>query len=250
MDDKIKKAFGEVHAEDELKKKTADFLARKTLDYGNGRRRVFTSRRVAAALASLVFVLSVLSGTHLFFTPVAAVGVDADGSVELSVNRYGKVIAVKDYGDPAQTADVKYMEYTVALDTLMSSDTMERYLASDEPVSITVTGSNAEKNEEMLERISACKYARNENVVCRYADADEAKQAREYGMPFGKYQAFLELQKLDPGVTVDEVKSLTMRQIRDRIAALSGEEYTTHTDGSGQGRQNKNANSGQGRNGN
>ena len=46
--------------------------------------------------------------------------------------------------------------------------------------------------------------------------------AHDCGLSYGKYRAYLELAALDPTVTPEEVQGMTMREIRDRIAALSG----------------------------
>ena len=56
----------------------------------------------------------------------------------------------------------------------------------------------------------------------------------------GKYRAFLELQKVKPDITVDDVKGLTMRQIRDLIGDSgckihSGNENNGHGNGHGKG---------------
>ena len=61
-------------------------------------------------------------------------------------------------------------------------------------------------------------------------------------MSVGKYRAFLELQALDPSVTAEEVQSMSMREIRDRIAALSGGETETS---SGQQSQSSSSSSAQ-----
>ena len=46
---------------------------------------------------------------------------------------------------------------------------------------------------------------------------DDVKEAHSVGLSFGKYRAFLELQKVNPDITIDDVKGLTMRQVRDLI---------------------------------
>ena len=56
---------------------------------------------------------------------------------------------------------------------------------------------------------------------CYHADEEEITAAHEEGLSCGKYRAYLELKKLDPDVTVDEVRGMTMREIRERIETLS-----------------------------
>lgn len=58
--------------------------------------------------------------------------------------------------------------------------------------------------------------------------------AHEAGMSFGKYKAFLELQALNPDITAEDIKDLTMRQIRDMIAELSGNTDEANSDGTGE----------------
>ena len=76
------------------------------------------------------------------------------------------------------------------------------------------------------------------NAYCYCAHPDEVEAAHAAGLSYGKYQAFLELQALDPTITVEEVQDMTMREIRDRIDALSGDsegQTQTNTGGAGQG---------------
>ena len=45
--------------------------------------------------------------------------------------------------------------------------------------------------------------------------------AHKEGLSYGKYRAFLELQKLEPGITPEEIRGMSMREIRERISAES-----------------------------
>ena len=57
---------------------------------------------------------------------------------------------------------------------------------------------------------------------CYRAGTDEVEAAHDCGLSYGKYRAYQELAALDPTVTPEQVADMTMREIRDRIAALSG----------------------------
>lgn len=66
----------------------------------------------------------------------------------------------------------------------------------------------------------------------------------------GKYRAYLELHALDPSVTPADIQGMTMREIRDRIAALSGDGtvLTQNTNGSaGGGHHGNGAGNGKGK---
>lgn len=57
MSDKMREAFDSVRADEDLKERTRDFLARETRDYG--RRPAWTARRLVPALVCLALVLVV-----------------------------------------------------------------------------------------------------------------------------------------------------------------------------------------------
>ena len=89
-------------------------------------------------------------------------------------------------------------------------------------LSIAVAGDNQGQADAILAQTETCTAGTN-NVYCRAASTEEIEQAHEAGLSFGKYEAFLALQALDPSVTPEDVQGLTMREIRDRIAALDGD---------------------------
>ena len=70
------------------------------------------------------------------------------------------------------------------------------------------------------------------------------EKAQEAGLPCGKYQAFLEWQALDPEATVEQARTMTMSQLRQKIAEPSGESQT-QAPGWGQG-QNQGQGQGKG----
>ena len=59
------------------------------------------------------------------------------------------------------------------------------------------------------------------NVYCYSAQGEEVEDAHKAGLSYGKYKAFLEVQELDPNITVSEIQHMTMREIRELIDELS-----------------------------
>lgn len=97
--------------------------------------------------------------------------------------------------------------------------------------------------EEMLEVLASCP-GMGQNAYCYGADKEQMEKAQEAGLPCGKYQAFLEWQALDPEATVEQARTMTMSQLRQKIAELSGESQT-QAPGWGQG-QNQGQGQGKG----
>ena len=226
MRDELKTALDKVTADDALRQSTRAFLARQTHDYGAAKARPRAARRMAAAFACLALVVVGGTGYWAYFSPTCAISIDINPSVELAVNRFDKVISVdgigKDGDALAESLDVRFLNYADALDCLLQNPEVEDYLAQDEVLSIAVAGDNQGQAGAILAQTETCTPGPT-NVYSRAASTEEIEQAHEAGLSFGKYEAFLALQALDPSVTPEDVQGLTMREIRDRIAALDGD---------------------------
>lgn len=251
MRDELKTALDKVTADDALRQSTRAFLARQTHDYGAAKARPRAARRMVAAFACLALVVAGGTGYWAYFSPTCAISIDINPSVELAVNRFDKVISVDGIGEDgealAETLDVRFLNYADALDSLLENQTIEDCLARNEVLSIAVAGDNQIQADAILAQAETCT-AGTKNIYCHAADSEELEHAHEAGLSFGKYQAFLILQSLDPSVTPEDVQGLTMREIRDRIAALDpsaaqglyGEGY--HHAGNGTGNSSGNGN--------
>lgn len=240
MRDELKTALDKVTADDALRQSTRAFLARQTHDYGAAKARPRAARRMVAAFACLALVVAGGTGYWAYFSPTCAISIDINPSVELAVNRFDKVISVDGIGEDgdalAESLDVRFLNYADALDCLLQNPEVEDYLAQDEVLSIAVAGDDQGQADAILAQSETCTAGTN-NVYCRAASTEEIEQAHEAGLSFGKYEAYLALQALDPSVTPEDVQGLTMREIRDRIAALDGDLQSVpggHGYGSGQ----------------
>ena len=175
-----------------------------------------------------------LGSLWLYFTPAAYISVDVNPSLELTVNRFDRVISVTGLnsdGDAlAQTLDVRFLNYTQALEQVLDSEPIVQYLARDEMLSITVAGNDEARTEEMLSQVSACAAGRG-NTYCHASDLQTAAEAHDYGLSCGKYQMLLELQTLDPSLTAEDIQDMTMRELWDLLEQLSGSVPSGQSDG-------------------
>lgn len=245
MYEKIKTSFDHIHAEPDLKDSTREFLFRKM----SGHTRTSTHRNLLTAAACLVLMLAGLSGgCWAYFTLVSAVSIDINPSIELRINRFDKVLAVEGCnGDGvglASVLDVRFMDYTDAINQVLTNETILDCLAQDEVLSIVVVSEDGERQREMLANVENCVAGRN-NVYCGMGNYEEVSAAHTHGLSFGKYRAFLELQAPDPRITPEDIQGWTMREIRDMIDALSGSDSDSsrgepghHGQGGGYGHRN------------
>lgn len=241
MYDRMKDAFDGVHAEEALKEKTREYLYKKTNGYSKKKvfHHGFRYGLSAVACALLIFI----GGNWLYFTPTAEISIDINPSIELSVNRFDRVISVNGYNEDgdilAEQLDIKFADYTEAIDEVMKNEKIADLLSGDAVMTIAVVGGGETQSQRILSGVKQCT-ADRKNTYCYCAQKDEVEHAHEMGLSYGKYKAYLELRELNPDITAEEVTEMTMREIRDLIAELSGESAGAQTtggnrQGSGQG---------------
>lgn len=239
MNDRLKSAFGKVHTEEELKSKTKAFLYQKTNGYAQAKPSYF-HHLIPVAVCFLLFVVG---GSWLYFTPTVAISMDINPSIELSVNRFDKIISVQGYNSDgellANSLDIKYLDYTDAINQVLENESVNELLAHGEVIAIGVIGEENEQSAAILAGIESCTIG-NPNAYCYYANSGEVEKAHEMGLSYGKYRAYLELQSLGAEVAAEDVRNMTMREIRDLIATLSGDTDIENS-GKGNGRGNQGA---------
>ena len=212
MDKKIQNAFGAVHADEAMKERTAAFLSKKLYD----RPRRMTFGRMIPAVCCALLVLVAGTGFGVYTMPVAAISVEAGETVELKVNAFDRVVSYTCLSSGAQTdvdaLNLTHRTYSDAVAALVEN-------SSSEDAAVSVSAGSEEKSAAITEAIET----RCQNITCQTADSETMEAASDAGLGVQKYEAYLEWKALDPSVTPEDVQSLSMREIREQIAALSGE---------------------------
>lgn len=234
-DRSIKDTFDQIHADSRLKEETKRFVTERMNRAPAGEHRRSPWRAVGAAAACLALVI-ILGGYHLYFTPTSVISVDINPSVELKINRFNKVIGVDGYNDDgrelAEKLDVLHDDYTQAFDTVMNSETITNCLAGDEVMSVSVVEISGRQSRDILQYVEQATEGR-ENVGCNLMRAEEASQAHEMGLSYGKYRVYQEIRACDPEITPDQVNGKTMRQLRDLLRELQGDAAAPEKTGGG-----------------
>jgi len=248
LNERIKEAFDRIQADEELKRHTREFIFQKTQGYKIC--HSFPYKRAMTVMACFLFALLGL-GYSIYFTTVSVISVDVNPSVELNINRFDKVIFAKTYNEDGDkllsSVNIRFLDYKEALEQILEDKSIISYLTQDQLIAITVCGTNEKKKNEMLTSLTYCT-ASYGNIHCSSGSSEEVAAAHALGISFGKYKALLELQALDPTVTAEDIKGLTMRQIRDRITELSnGIEENTQNDNTNKGNGGQNCGHGNGK---
>ncbi len=221
MKDKIKEAFNQIQAEETLKKNTKVFLAGQMQKHT----KPITRQLCMYATACACLLLLLIGGCWLYFTPTSGISIDINPSIELSVNRFGRIISVDginaDGHALSDTLNIKFKNYTDAINQVLENEKIAELLADDEILEITVMGSDETQSAKILSEIEQCT-AEHKNTYCYFASREDTVAAHEAGLSFGKYRAFLELKKLDPDILPESIRGMTMREIRDLMEELCG----------------------------
>lgn len=219
MDEQLKNAFDAIQAPERLKRTTKAALRRKTFDYGrNILQRRAHQRRMATGLLSLVLILS---GCGLWFLPTTNIAVDINPSINIRVNALERVISVEgtnaDGVELAKQLDVAGMPYDDAMQRILLSEGMERFLKNNQMISITMAGgSNSEHLTDMANKVLCRAYgiAGKENIFYCEVDWETVKAARAENLCIPRYLAWQRLLEIDPAITTDEIRQLSIEKIR------------------------------------
>lgn len=227
-----KQGLDAVRADEALKQRTREFVRRQ-------RGRAAALRRTAyAACACLALCCVLAAGYWLYFVPTALISVDINPSLELSVNRLGRVIRVEGYNEDGQqladSLDLVHKRYTQAVEQLLNSDTVQSCLARDEFLSLGVVEIDPQQGQTILQYLNSCT-AGQANARCYALTPQQADEAHALGLSCGKYRAYQEVLACTDAYSPQEIGAMTMRQIRDLLAQLQAEDSPAAGAGNGQG---------------
>ena len=237
MREELRTAFGTIRAEEGLKQSTRTFLQNE-LSGAQARAQRAKRARPLPALAALACALLLFAGGGwLYFAPTATVSIDVNPSIELGINRFDRVVSATAYNQDGEELlegmDLLHMECAQAVETVLQSDAVASLIDSGGVAEIGVIGPKGAQCDRLLTTVESCA-AQAGGAHCYQARAEEVAAAHELGLSYGKYRAYLQLAALDPTATPEQVQGMSMRELRQRIAALLGEE-DGQGGGSGQG---------------
>jgi hypothetical protein len=235
----IQESMKDIRASEELKKNTLYYLEKQKM-----RARPRMAWRYAA-IAACLFLFLTVGGYRLYARPVSYISIDVNPSIELGVNRFGKVVSTDAYNADGQNIlnhiKLKNMSYSQAIDKLLQSEDYAVYLTEGSHLVFTVI---SDKSDIIMQEINKDELAREYQVSTYTSDMTCREEAHEYEMSFGKYRACQELTQYDETVSIEDCHGMTMGEICDNIKTCkryrhgrsensSSEEGTSENDSSG-----------------
>lgn len=215
-------AFDQVHASEAMKASTRAFL---NAERQKRARRPQLWQTSLALCAALVLVVG-LGAFRLLRTPVAYVSIDVNPSVELTLNRFDRVLSATAYNEDGQrvlsTLSLTGKPCTQAVELLLESQTMADYLTGPVALTVTVSAPDAAAQTALLARIQTCSAYQNHHGRGYCTDNQTVHEAHRHGMSFGKYAAYTTLSQYDSSVTMEDCQHMTMAELHARIRACQG----------------------------
>lgn len=245
----MKEAFDQIHASQELKERTRRQVFQAMEAQREPARAVW--KPICALAACLLVVVLGLGGWKVYFTPTSVISIDINPSLEVDINRLGRVIGLHGYNQDGEefvaTLDVLHQDYQTAVDEILNSDTIVDCLDRGEFLSVSVVELSGNQGEEITTYVSNCTSGHH-NVSCSTISSDEAQEAHHVGLSYGKYQIYTLIAAYDPDFTPEEANEMTMRELRDMLARLQADDSqqtspaANDTDSSGNGHGQGNGN--------
>ena len=218
METRVYKAFDQIRADEKVVAHTKQFIAAKSMEKQQGFRSV---RKVLAACATL-FILMGTSGLYFAnVSPVSYISIDVNPSIELELNCFDKIIGAYAYNDNGREildmVSVKGMKAEEAVDTIVTSEAMQPYLADNADLTFTIASDNADKEQNLYNLLENCNSSHEYNATSRLANTNSISEAHDCGLSFGKYAAYLQLYEYDNTVTVEDCHNMSMGELHSMI---------------------------------
>lgn len=228
MNDIFKEAFDNIKAESQLKDNTYDYLQNEILKRKQKSRLIHFPKFIYSAIACIILFGFSIKGYSIYFEEISFVSIDVNPSIELSLNRFDRVISIEAYNDEGikilNSVNVKNKVYNDALEILIKDELLNKYINDNSYIAFTVQSADAEKESLLLNGVQHCGnnfiVAHNQQANVEYLaiDNDLRQEAHHYGISVGKYQAILELQQVNPNATIEEYKYNSIKEVKTQTS--------------------------------
>lgn len=219
MTNRIQDAFDNIKADSQLKESTKQFLHKRYEKKMDSSHRM-AIRYVFSFVCAVLVLITGTAGYSWIQTPVSYVSIDVNPSIELSLNRFDRVVSVKAYNvegeEIIEGLSLNGKKYTDAIQIVVESDRMSVYLTGKPELVLTVAADEERKNE-LETGVKHCVGYMGKGCHNALADIETVPQAHECGLSFGKYNAWLKLSQYDNTITASDCKHMSMAQIQGLI---------------------------------
>ncbi|MCM1539892.1 MAG: hypothetical protein NC121_01380 [Blautia sp.] len=211
----FQKSMSEIRATEDLKKSTLQYLEKQQAKKSDARPR----RTFQYALAAIcLFLLLGTGGYSMYRKPTSYISIDVNPSIELGINRFGKVVSAEAYNEDGQSilqrVSLKNISYIQAINRLLADESDLLYLQDDSLLVFTVI---SDQSHSILEELRTNEFAQAYKTLMYTSDTACMEEAHSHEMSFGIYRAYLELSQYDSSVTIEDCHDMSIGEIQTRI---------------------------------
>ena len=219
MENKIYDVLKNVKAEEQLKRGTIEKLYAPKKEKASN--HIYRTALSTCAVLMMVLLVGVFSHKY-YFAESAYIDIDVNPSIELTINRFNKVIDAYAYNEEGERIldeiEFRYKEYEVVVIELVEEMNREGYLKEDGLLSATLrTDSEASIRLKRLEETVASILENPQRGLAHEVyviDSDTKRYSHEENLSPAKYLAIQELQKVAPEITIESCRNHSISEIR------------------------------------
>lgn len=230
---KLQAALDSIKAEQALIDQTKGILRQRIQNNTSIHKKSTPLFRICLAFCCAMLIFFSSWGYFTYTKEVAYISLDINPSIEFSLNTFDRVIQAQAYNDDGQniisSLPLKHIKYDEAIALCIEEEADNGYLLNDAFISFTIQSNNKEKekylwkNMQNFEKKQVMAQYANIQTECHVISEDLRQAAHSHGISFGKYNAILRLQKVDPSATLENYQHCSMRTIHDQIATCQQE---------------------------
>ncbi|MDR2036021.1 MAG: hypothetical protein LBP91_05055 [Coriobacteriales bacterium] len=229
LDQRVRATFDAITLPAKLKYQTLRMLTRKRNELKLTKRsRQPRVKQTVFALAACLMVCALgLGGYRLYATETALVEIELNPSLELSINRFDRVIDARANNSDGQrvlsSVAVINSSYEQALASLVESPIFLSYIDASSLVEVSVITASQEQSATLADYSQNCIARLPCAGSCQQVSAQAHQQALEAGMGVARFRVAQQLMALDPKISLEDCRSMSMKELRQRISAVSSQ---------------------------
>lgn len=188
-----------------------------------------TWRALGAVAACLVVLipLSIFGGT-LYYTPEALVSLDVNPSIELSVNRFDRIIGVRAYNEEGETilqqSNLRNQKVQDAVRTLIAQE-LDPYLKTSPYLTFSVETEDQNYENQLMDTLRTAISTVSDldpqlaNLGVDYYAVDDStvERAHSHHITAGKYVTLMQLQEYMPEMQIEQYSHCGIGEIKEQI---------------------------------
>lgn len=195
-------------------------------------------KRLGLSLAVCVIIfICCLGGGYYYGADYQSVYIDIDPSIELVLNRFNKINDVICYDEEAkqllEDVQLKGKKLDCGVRLIIDRLEEENYLTPDAELQISASSKKIDDTKELLEEAAnvANKHMSEKqytgSLSSKPLDKDERDEAKEAHIPPGKYKYIQEIMEADPSQSIDKLKDMKMKDLKNLHKNLTNSQTKT-----------------------